>query len=92
MKLAAMIVGLGIAFVSPAQVVNAANPPGTGQPGLECGDEDATSEPPGFASDGFAVAEEHYAGSDGTPSLAHGSDHAVSQYDVACFQFTSAGH
>jgi NitT/TauT family transport system ATP-binding protein len=33
-----------------------------------------------------------YAGSDGTPSLAHGSEHAVSQYDVACFQSTHAGH
>ena len=92
MKLAAMIVGLGIAFVSPAPVVNAANPPGSGQPGVECGDEGATSEPAGFGTDGFAVAETRYAGSDGTPSLAHGSEHAVSQYDVGCFQLTSTGH
>jgi hypothetical protein len=92
MKLAAVIVGLGIAFVSPAAVVHAANPPGSGQPGVECGDDDATSEPPGFETDGFAIAEDRYAGSEGTPSLAHGSEHAVSQYDVACFQFTSAGH
>jgi hypothetical protein len=92
MKLAAMIIGLGIAFVAPAHVVNAANPPGTGQPGLECGEEGATSEPPGFASPGFANAETRYAGSEGTPSAAHGSAHAVSQYDVACFQFTHAGH
>jgi len=92
MKLAAMIIGLGIAFVAPAHIANAANPPGTGQPGLECGADGATSEPPGFGTQGFANAEEHYAGSDGTPSLAHGSEHAVSQYDVACFQFTHAGH
>jgi hypothetical protein len=47
--------------------------------------------PAGFLTDGFANAEERYAGSDGTPSLAHGNEHAVSQYDVACFQLTSAG-
>jgi hypothetical protein len=92
MKLAAVIVGVGIALISPAAVANAANPPGTGQPGLECGEDGATSEPAGFGTPGFANAETHYAGSDGTPSLAHGSEHAVSQYDVACFQHTSAGH
>ena len=27
-----------------------------------------------------------YAGQPGTPSLANGNSHAVSQYDVACFQ------
>jgi hypothetical protein len=41
---------------------------------------------PGFDTAGFANAEEHYAGSDGTPSAARGSSKAVSQYDVACFQ------
>ena len=46
-------------------------------------------EPHGFLTDGFANAEEHYAGSEGTPSAANGSSHAVSQYDVACFQVTS---
>ena len=92
MKLAAVFVGLGIALAAPGTAVYAANPPGTGQPGLECGDDGATSEPPGFATQGFANAETRYAGSDGTPSAAHGSAHAVSQYDVACFQFTNSGH
>ena len=92
MKVVVAIVGLGIALVAPAVPVSADNPPGTGQPGLECGEEGATSETPGFLTDGFANAETRYAGSEGTPSLAHGSDHAVSQYDVACFQFTSTGH
>ena len=68
----------------------AANPHdgATGQPGIECGDPGATSSPPGFGSGGFENAEEHYAGSEGTPSLASGNDKAVSQYDVACFQLT----
>lgn len=73
-----------------AAAVAAPNPNGTGQPAAECGDEGATSEPPGFLTDGFATAEAVYAGSDGTPSAAHGSAHAVSQYDVACFQVTSS--
>jgi hypothetical protein len=68
----------------------ARNPAGTGQPGAECGEEGATVEPHGFLTDGFANAEAHYAGSEGTPSLLHAhSSHAVSQYDIACFQVTS---
>ncbi len=59
-----------------------------GQPGAECGDEGATMEPAGFSSGGFANAETHYAGSDGTHSLVSGNPHAVSQYDVACLQVT----
>ena len=93
MKRAAAIIGLGIALVAPALPAHAAsNPSGTGQPGAECGAEGATSAPHGFATDGFAIAEARYAGSDGTPSLRSGNDHAVSQYDVACFQITSSGH
>ena len=43
-----------------------------------------------FRHRGFANAETHYAGSDGTASLLHAnSDHAVSQYDVACLQVTT---
>ena len=72
---------------SPASATR--NPSGTGQPGAECGAAGATSEPHGFLTGGFANAEEHYAGSEGTPSAANGSSHAVSQYDVACFQVTS---
>ena len=77
----------------PAAAANPHQGGATGQPGLECGDEGATSEPAGFTdSAGFANAEDHYAGSEGTPSEANGNSHAVSQYDVACFQFTSSGH
>jgi hypothetical protein len=70
----------------------AANPSGTGQPSQECGAPGATVAPAGFSTGGFANAEEQYAGSDGTPSLAHAnSSHAVSQYDVACYQVTNKG-
>jgi len=65
----------------------AANPPGTGQPSQSC--QDQPSGPPGLTSttNGFARrAVNVYAGSPGTPSLANGNAHAVSQYDVACFE------
>ena len=61
-----------------------------GQPGAECGADGATMEPAGFSSGGFANAETHYAGSDGTHSLVSGNAHAVSQYDVACFQVSQS--
>jgi hypothetical protein len=79
----------GLAAVSAAPVLAASNPAGTGQPGAECGEEGATMEPAGFSSPGFVHAETVYAGSPGTPSLAHGSANAVSQYDIACYQVTS---
>ena len=82
---AAMLLTVALA----GSVFAARNPAGTGQPGAECGEEGATMEPAGFLSAGFAHAETVYAGSDGTPSLAHGSSHAVSQYDIACYQVTS---
>ena len=54
-----------------------------GQPNASC--ESSGAKPPsGFATQGFANAETKYAGSLGTPSLANGNSHAVSQYDVAC--------
>ena len=69
-------------------VAMAGNPSGSGQPHAECGDENASMEPAGFSSGGFANAETHYAGSDGTHSLVSGNPNAVSQYDVACYQVT----
>jgi hypothetical protein len=88
--LIAALASLALAGFTAAGASAAPNPSGTGQPGAECGDEGATLEPAGFGTDGFANAEERYAGSEGTPSAANGSSHAVSQYDVACFQFTSS--
>jgi hypothetical protein len=63
-----------------------------GQPGAECGEPGATSEPTGFGTGGFGTAEVHYAGSDGTHSLVSGNSSAVSQYDIACVNVTAAGH
>jgi hypothetical protein len=90
-KTLTVLVAAGLlAAVSAAPAVAAPNPAGTGQPGVECGEEGATIEPAGFVmTDGFAHAETVYAGSEGTPSLANGSSNAVSQYDVACYQVTS---
>jgi hypothetical protein len=86
--LIAMLAG-GLLAVAPAAALAASNPAGTGQPGAECGEEGATMEPAGFLTAGFKQAETVYAGSDDTPSLANGSSHAVSQYDIACYQVTS---
>ena len=63
--------------------VLAGNPSGTGQPNASC--EESNLAPNGFSSGGFANADLHYAGN-GAPSLNANSDHAVSQYDVACYQ------
>ena len=69
----------------------AGNPAGSGQPGAECGEEESFLEPPGFLTDGFANAEERYAGSEDSASLDHaGSTLAVSQYDIACVHFTAS--
>ena len=65
----------------------AANPGTNGQPNQSCQAE--PTGPPGLISttNGFATrAVNVYAGSPGTPSAANGNAHAVSQYDVACFQ------
>jgi hypothetical protein len=73
------------AFAAPSP-----NGPGQpGAPGVQCGVGDVTAQPNGFGTDGFANAGSHYAGSPGTPSALHAqSDHAVSQYDIACYQQT----
>jgi hypothetical protein len=79
-------------LVAPAgSALAAANPSGTGQPTQSCEDPGMVM-PHGFTTSGFANAAANYAGSDGTGSLNSGNAHAVSQYDVACFQITSSGH
>lgn len=86
---AAVLVGV---LMLAGSVFAAANPQGTGQPGapnVSCGSGNATSQPPGFSTSGFANAETHYAGSPGTPSALHAhSVHAIAQYDIACYQQT----
>ncbi len=76
---------LAVLLLGATSSFAAANPNGSGQPSASC--EDVAMAPQGFSSGGFANAETHYAGSDGTASVAHSkSDKAVSQYDVACYQ------
>jgi len=89
--IASTSIAAALLLTSAAATLASGNPAGMGQPGAECGEENAFLEPPGFLTDGFANAESHYAGSDGTPSLANAqSEHAVSQYDIACVHFTAA--
>jgi hypothetical protein len=79
-----------VAVGSAAFAAAAPNPSGTGQPSVECGEDETFLEPNGFSTDGFAHAQSVYADSEGTPSLLHAqTTHAVSQYDVTCFQFTA---
>jgi len=87
MKLALTLVACIAALAVATGALGAPNPSGTGQPSQSC--QAQPSGPPGLLSttNGFAtVAVNVYAGSPGTPSLANGNAHAVSQYDVACFQ------
>ena len=74
---------------APSAVSAAANPSGTGQPSQSCGSATAQTQPNGFSTSGFSHATTVYAGSDGTPSQANGNSHAVSQYDVACYQVSN---
>ena len=70
------LVAAGLAIAGPAFA--------SGQPNASC-ESPGANPPPGFSTGGFETAEAVYAGSEGTPSAAHGSSHAVSQYDIACF-------
>ncbi len=67
-----------------AACLSVAAPAVAGQPNASC-ESPRANPPPGFSTGGFANAESHYAGSEGTPSTANGNSHAVSQYDFACF-------
>jgi hypothetical protein len=86
-----VVVIVGALLVAAVPALGAANPSGSGQPSQSCQAE--PTGPPGLIStgNGFAnVAVNVYAGSPGTPSLAHGAATAVSQYDVACFQVSQS--
>jgi hypothetical protein len=91
MKRAIILPALVTAFValSPVGVALADNPhttPGsTGQPSKVASDN-PDLKPPGFSTSGFANAEQHYAGSELNPNRGN-TDKAVSQYDVAGFQW-----
>jgi hypothetical protein len=87
MKLALTLVACITALVIAASALGGNPNPNGGQPSQSC--QLQTSGPPGILSttNGFATrAVFVYAGSPGSGSLASGNAHAVSQYDVACYQ------
>jgi hypothetical protein len=73
------------AVFAPAIASAAPNPSGSGQPSQSCGIDTAPNNPPGFDTAGFANAESHCAGSAPQNSK---NPKSVSQYDVACYQFS----
>jgi hypothetical protein len=88
-KLIATAFAAALLSVAPAGAL--ATSTGTpGQPGQDC--ESLQTFPPGFLTTGFHHATTVYAGAMNSGSLHSGNDHAVSQYDVACFQQFSHGH
>jgi hypothetical protein len=91
MKLVLTVMACIAALTITAGALGAPNPSTTGQPSQSCQAE--PTGPPGLTSttNGFATrAVNVYAGSPGTQSLANGNAHAVSQYDVACFQVSQS--
>jgi hypothetical protein len=97
MRKFAMAAGAAIAMsaVAAPGAIGASNPAGTGQPGAggtnqtACGVGTALSQPAGLTTSGFAKAASVYANPGTTPAQ---STHAVSEYDIACYQFTQNGH
>ncbi|WP_185734815.1 adenylate cyclase [Micromonospora globispora] len=82
---------LAVGLAASGGAAFAANPPGTGQPFQECGEEGAKMTPgnsastPGSPFNPDGVAGTVYAGEQPQNSR---NPHSVSQYDVACFQVT----
>jgi hypothetical protein len=79
----ALSTGLFLSAAVPAFA--APNPSGTGQPGFSCIGVAPYLNVNGFNTPGFVKATSVYAGGSSNPA---GNTHAVSQYDVACFQHT----
>lgn len=83
----------GLALATTGTAAAASNPSTTGQPSQTCLSNTAPNEPgnaaaaPGsaFNETGPGTAGVVYAGN-GVSATTAGSPHAVSQYDVACFQ------
>jgi hypothetical protein len=92
-KLTATCIAAFLLAIGAASASAASNPSGTGQPSQTCLSSTAPSEPgnaasaPGsaFNETGPGTAGTVYAGN-GVSATTAGSTHAVSQYDVACFQ------
>lgn len=92
---AAVAALIAVGSLAAPGALAARNPVGSGQPGTanpngaSCGAPGSTAMPAGFETAGFAHATSVYAGSEGTPSAEHGNtQHAISEYDIACYQQT----
>ena len=89
--LVAVLSTAGAVFATPSPTGSPGQP---GAPGTTCGSLDASQTPPSASAGGSAfnpngTAGMVYAGNPGTASLTNAnSSHAVSQYDIACFQLT----
>ncbi len=94
------IMALAIVGLSVASTVSAdPSPNGPGQPGAPnntCGPSNPVTPGNSASANGSVfnpdgVAGMHYAGNPNTSSLLHAnSSHAVSQYDIACFQVSQS--
>jgi hypothetical protein len=92
-------IGIAMSLCTAGSVWATPSPNGPGQPGAPgttCGSMNASVTPGNAGSASGSPfnpsgnAGLHYAGNPGTASLANAnSAHAVSQYDIACFQVTS---
>lgn len=83
---------VALSMLALASTAAASNPSGTGQPSQTCLSSSAPNEPGQAASASGSAFNENggtaggvYAGS-GVSATAAASSHAVSQYDVACYQ------
>jgi hypothetical protein len=96
-KLFAVLFVATLFAIGAAGAIAAGNPSGTGQPSQSCLSSTAPNEPghsanaPGsaFNESGPGRAGTVYAGN-GVSATTAGSPHAVSQYDVACFQVSQS--
>ena len=91
MRRSIAVVAVSLVFAAlPASAAFADNPhtiAPTGQPGQSC--EDLGIDHAGFDSGGFLHAKTVYANVPESGQGAETNPHAVSQYDVACFQQAS---
>jgi len=93
MRLLAIAAVVGAFALAAAGAPAASNPNGTGQPSQTCLSSTAANEPgqaanatgSAFNESGPGKAGTVYAGN-GVSATKAGSPHAVSQYDVACYQ------
>jgi hypothetical protein len=91
--------GIALSILLSGSALATPSPNGPGQPGAPgttCGNTNTLVTPGQAVSAGGSpfnstgTAGQNYAGNPGTASAAHAnSTHAVSQYDIACFQVTS---